>query len=66
MLKYYIKAREAGNRLLTDKGGIVSLEYVAVAFCIVAVVVAVFGTTSNSILGSALTNEIGKIVAKLP
>ena len=44
MLKYYIKTTEALKRLRTDKDGVVSFEYVIVAACIVAAVVAVFGT----------------------
>ena len=44
MLKYYIKTTEALKRLRTDQDGVVSFEYVIVAACIVAAVVAVFGT----------------------
>ena len=41
MLKYYV---ESVKRLSTDKDGVVSFEYVIVAACVVAVVVAAFGT----------------------
>jgi hypothetical protein len=61
MLKFYIKAREAAERLRTDKDGVVSFEYLIVAFCIVSVVLLVFGTTSTSTLGQALTNAIGVV-----
>ena len=44
MLKYYVKTTEALKRLRTDKDGVVSFEYVIVAACIVAAVVAAFGT----------------------
>jgi Flp pilus assembly pilin Flp len=66
MLKFYIKTTEAVRRLLTDKDGVVSFEYVIVAACIVAVVAAVFGTTSGGKIGTALSDGIDKIVAKMP
>ena len=44
MLKFYIKTTEALKRLRPDQDGIISFEYVVVAFCIVATVIAVFGT----------------------
>ena len=43
MLKYYVKASEAVRRLRADKDGVVSLEYVIVAACIIAVVALAFG-----------------------
>jgi Flp pilus assembly pilin Flp len=43
MLKHYINnTREALVRLRTDKDGVVSLEYVIVAACVVAVVITAF------------------------
>ena len=45
MLKNYI---ETVKRLGTDKDGVVSFEYVIVAACIVAAVVAAFGTGASS------------------
>ena len=65
MLKYYIKAREAVERLRTDKDGVVSLEYVIVGACIVAVVITVFqGTGANSLTG-ALSTGFGAIVTAM-
>ena len=46
MLKNYI---ETVKRLGTDKDGVVSFEYVIVAACIVAAVVAAFGTGATGI-----------------
>jgi hypothetical protein len=63
MLKYYVKATEALKRL--DQDGVVSFEYVIVAFCIVATVLAVFGSP-NGTIGNALNNAILAIVANLP
>src|SRR5947207_14591466 len=62
MLKYYIKTTEALKRLRTDKDGVVSFEYVIVAVCIIAAVLAAFGTTTGTGIGSALNGGIGKIV----
>ena len=53
MLKNYIKTREALLRLRTDKGGVVSLEYVVVAACVVAVVITAFSAGGS--LPGALT-----------
>ncbi|BBC01194.1 MULTISPECIES: Flp family type IVb pilin [Bradyrhizobium] len=59
MLKYYIKTTEALKRLRTDKDGVVSFEYIIVAACIVAVVLAVFKTDTS--ISTALSNGITKI-----
>ena len=59
MLKYYIKTTEALKRLRTDQDGVVSFEYIIVAACIVAVVIAVFKTDTS--IKTALTTGIGKI-----
>jgi pilus assembly protein Flp/PilA len=59
MLKYYIKTSEAVRRLLTDKDGVVSFEYVIVAACIIAVVALAFGP--NGPLKGALTNGLNAI-----
>ena len=68
MLKYYIKTREALLRLRTDKDGVVSFEYVIVAFCIIGVVAAVFKnggalsgalTTGITAISTALTTAVG-------
>jgi pilus assembly protein Flp/PilA len=63
MLKYYIKTTEALKRLRTDKDGVVSFEYVIVAVCIIAAVLAAYGTTTGTGIGSALSGGIGKVVA---
>jgi len=54
MLKLYIKATDLIDRLRSDKGGEVSLEYLIVAACVVGAVVAVFGGGAGGILGTAL------------
>ena len=54
MLKYYVKTMEALKRLRTDKDGVVSLEYVIVGACVVAVVIAVFTGTGTNTLSGAL------------
>jgi pilus assembly protein Flp/PilA len=61
MLKYYIKTTEALKRLRTDKDGVVSFEYVIVAVCIIAAVIAAFGTDATTGVGAALTNGITKV-----
>ena len=53
MLKHYINTRDALLRLSTDKDGVVSLEYVIVAACVVAVVITAFSTGGS--LPGALT-----------
>ena len=63
MLKYYIKTTEALKRLRTDQDGVVSFEYIIVAACIVAVVIAVFKTDTS--VSSALAGGITKISAKM-
>ena len=75
MLRYYIKthealkrlrtdAREAVERLCTDKDGVVSFEYVIVAACVVSAVVAAFGTGSGGAIATALTSGITAIVGQ--
>ena len=49
MLKYYIKTTEALKRLRTDKDGVVSFEYVIVAACVIAAVLAAFSTGAYSL-----------------
>jgi Flp pilus assembly pilin Flp len=65
MLKLYVKTRDAMQRLRTDKDGVVSVEYVIVAACIVGMVVAVFGGGATGILGAALTGGIGAIAGAI-
>ena len=62
MLQYCVKTMEALKRLRTDQDGVVSFEYVIVAVCIIAAVLAAYGTTTTSGIGSALSVGIGKIV----
>ena len=63
MLRYYVKATEALKRLRTDKDGVVSFEYVIVAVCIIAAVLAAFGTNTSTGIGSALSNGIAQITS---
>ena len=65
MLKYYIKTTEALKRLRSDKGGVVSLEYVIVGACVCAIVALVFSPTgTGNTLNGALTTGFTKIAAK--
>jgi pilus assembly protein Flp/PilA len=59
MLKYYVKTTEALKRLISDKDGVVSFEYVIVAACIIAVVSVAFGNTGP--LKTALTGGLTAI-----
>jgi pilus assembly protein Flp/PilA len=63
MLRYYIKTTEALKRLRTDKDGVVSFEYVIVAVCIIAAVLAAFGTDATTGIGAALTNGVAKVTS---
>jgi hypothetical protein len=62
MLKYYFKTTEALKRLRTDRDGVVSFEYIIVAFCIVAAVAAVFGATNGGGISSALNTALGHVI----
>jgi hypothetical protein len=59
MLRYYVKTREALQRLRTDKDGVVSFEYIIVACLIIGVVAAAFAQTGP--LNTALVNGIAQI-----
>ncbi|WP_309184129.1 hypothetical protein [Bradyrhizobium sp. Ash2021] len=61
MLNFYVKTTEAFKRLRTDKDGVVSFEYVIVAVCIIAAVLAAYGTTTGTGIGSALSGGIAQI-----
>ena len=61
MLKFYVRSREAMRRLVTDNEGVISFEYVVLAACIVGVVLAVFGGSTNSVMYQALNNAITTI-----
>jgi pilus assembly protein Flp/PilA len=62
MLKYYVKTTEALKRLSTDKDGVVSFEYIIVAFCVVAAVAAVFGVTNANGISGALNTALGNVI----
>ena len=66
MLKYYIKTTEALKRLRADKDGVVSFEYVVVAFAVVSAVIVGFGSASGGTISNALIAAIGAITALLP
>jgi pilus assembly protein Flp/PilA len=59
MLKFY----EAVKRLSTDQDGVVSLEYVIVAACVVTVVIAAFNTGGS--LPGALTTGFTAITTAM-
>jgi hypothetical protein len=63
MLKSYVKTTEALKRLRTDRDGVVSFEYIIVAFCIVAAVAAVFGATNGGGISSALNTALGTVLS---
>ena len=63
MLKHYINTRDALLRLSTDKDGVVSLEYVIVAACVVAVVIAAFSTGGS--LPGALSSGFAAITTAM-
>ena len=65
MLKYYIQATEALERLRTDANGVVSFEYVIVAAAVVGAVVLAFGAAGGAgPISSALKSGIDAITAK--
>ena len=66
MTKMFIKGREAILRVRRDQNGVVSFEYVIVAACVVAAVVAAFGNGTTGAIETALANAIAGIVAKIP
>jgi pilus assembly protein Flp/PilA len=63
MFKYYVMTTEALKRLRTDADGVVSFEYIIVAFCIVAAVAAVFGTGTTTGIGGALNTALGNVLS---
>jgi len=52
-------------RLRNDKDGVVSLEYVIVAACIVTTVVLAFGAPATSPIGTAVAGALGSIASKV-
>jgi Flp pilus assembly pilin Flp len=63
MLKYYIKTTEALKRLRADQDGVVSFEYLIVAFCIVTAVALVFGTSATTGIGGALNTALTNVLS---
>jgi Flp pilus assembly pilin Flp len=63
MLKHWINTRKALLRLSADKDGVVSLEYVIVAACVVTVVIAAFNTGGS--LPGALTSGFTAITTAM-
>jgi len=66
MLKFYVKASETLRMLGSDVKGVVSFEYVVVAFSIVTAVLATFAVAGPTGVASALSTAIGKVTALLP
>ena len=60
MLKFYVKASETLRQLRSDETGVVSFEYIIVATCIVATVVAVFAAGGNNTISGALSTGIAQ------
>ena len=60
MLKHYV---ESVKRLSTDNDGVVSLEYVVVAACVVAVVITAFSAGGS--LPGALTTGFAAITTAM-
>jgi pilus assembly protein Flp/PilA len=65
MSKLYVKASETLRQLRSDAAGVVSFEYVIVAACIIATVLAVFTATGNNTISGALAGAITSISSKL-
>lgn len=63
MLRYRVKSKDAWKRLRTDKGGVVSFEYVMVAACIVGSVSAAFGVGPGGGVATALSSAVSAISA---
>jgi pilus assembly protein Flp/PilA len=62
MLKFYVKASEALKSLRADQAGVVSFEYVVVAFCVVAAIVAAFGTGATTNIQTVLTDALSNVL----
>jgi Flp pilus assembly pilin Flp len=65
MLKVYMKTRDLADRLLTDKDGVVSLEYVIVGAAVAGVVALVFGGTGTNTLNGVLTQGFTNITTAM-
>lgn len=69
MLKSLVRLHQGAiwlRRVVIDKAGVVSFEYAIVAACVVAALLAVFGTDDTSGINKALSAGIGRIIAQLP
>jgi pilus assembly protein Flp/PilA len=66
MLNSYVRLRESTYRFANNERGVVSFEYVIVAACVVAAVVAAFGNGTSGAIFNALTGAIAGIVAQIP
>ena len=65
MLRFYIKGREAVARLIADRDGVVSFEYLIVAACIIAAVSLAFTGAGAGTIGGALKTGITSISTAL-
>ena len=68
MWSYCGKTSGLLKRMPRDEGGVVSFDYVVVAFCLVSAVLAVFGTGAGGAFATGLTNgvnAIGSVIAAL-
>lgn len=65
MWRYCGKTSYFLKRLLADEGGVVSFEYVALAFCLVATVLAAFGSHTNGVFATGLANGLSAIGAAI-
>ena len=63
MLKFYVKTRDLLGRLREDKDGVVSFEYLIVAFCIVTAVAAVFNGAGAGTIQGALATALANVLA---
>ena len=61
MLRYRGTSTGSLKRLRTNQDGVVSLEYVMLAACVVGSASAAFGTGSGGAVASALASVIGTI-----
>jgi len=66
MLRYYIQTTDALKRLRNDNEGVVSFEYVIVAACVVAAVIAAFGLDTSGNIATKLKASIDFILGKMP
>ncbi|QOZ52204.1 hypothetical protein [Bradyrhizobium sp. CCBAU 53338] len=65
MFTHRLKIIAAFKGLGTDKGGVVSFEYVVLAACIIAVVGSVFNNGAGGVIKNTLTTALNTIVSAL-